>query len=1076
MKTQISDRALYSKDGNAWSNGKSLRWEADESVTKIVLGDHGNREEKIALRAALPENLRELYPRLTHLHVWNVQLGESLPLLPSGLEVLDLRHASGLTAIAALPSGLKTLVLEDCLDLVDLQIGGGDDLAELEDLSLAGSAKLDCATISYLAQSAPNVRRLDLSKLPALDSWVNDWPEQLERIDLNACENLVELPELWPKRLRRLGLRGAKALRSLDGLQALAGIDYLDLRGCASLREFPRFKSGAYPRTLYLHGSGITAPPAAEHGEEDENVAEKTEKFFDEIAAFGSGEAKACKLLLLGNGYAGKTHFAQLLTTGASARPRGSTHGVQFWPWKLAIKNERGEKRSVAMQIWDFGGQEIYHGTHRLFASAGSVFVVLWNPDEEAEAQKREPPSSYEDEKRPLVYWLDYIHEICKQPEVAIVCSRRVLANADTKRRLFESLTDKYSDLSDIYFVDSEPNDGRSFGQKRNIESWLASAVGRVVTAEQASVPSFWEIAQELVAASLRAKDDRSPRVMIEKPVASKAEFAECLTRAIRQTVKAEGAKYGKLKAAVDGGTFDLKEGDRLERLLGFLSRSGWVYWNERLFDSQVIVDQKWALDGIYAVLDRDPKVYGAILQGRGRFTLKDLNDLCWKTAGKARYSEDEQFTILSFMEQCDLIFREHSSEESWRGETVYVSFEHLRPGGIGPESVRSNEDDSAVVQATLSSERLHKGQWQRLLVEFGRQYGSDADYYSDGLQLYNRDGQRVRIWREIRSTGIGGKIGVSVSPLHAPLKPSGELVYGRPLSVRERFEQLVEFVARFVEDIDRPVEDKAEVREGWGFSSMKLTTVSPKTAGDAMTAIDVFVSYTWNPKRNAAGNFEIEVPIDYEEPVNLIEERFREWSIVDENARVRLTLLRDSTSLGLGGSIRAFMQNGCKSSKVIIVHSDKYFYSTCCMFELHCIREELSDKVGKSWRTVVIPVALGTGHLDDGLADRFTRFWRGAPMAVRSLRDKDLSTLPRPPLCDRDPEAFWKGVLRGFRHINEHTNVETMSENFCSAIDRFSDRIVDFPGWNIPWNHDNPDTTLQRIKARILGEADSAH
>ena len=36
-----------------------------------------------------------------------------------------------------------------------------------------------------------------------------------------------------------------------------------------------------------------------------------------------------------------------------------------------------GRAEPTTVHVWDFGGQEIYHNTHRLFASEGTVFVIV---------------------------------------------------------------------------------------------------------------------------------------------------------------------------------------------------------------------------------------------------------------------------------------------------------------------------------------------------------------------------------------------------------------------------------------------------------------------------------------------------------------------------------------------------------------------------------------------------------------------------------------------------------------------------------------------------------------------------
>src|SRR5271166_3869672 len=61
-------------------------------------------------------------------------------------------------------------------------------------------------------------------------------------------------------------------------------------------------------------------------------------------------------------------------------------------------------KGPVRLNLWDFGGQDIYHGSHTLFLHGQAIFLLLWNPEEEKTAGNKTDP-----EHRPITYWLDYL-------------------------------------------------------------------------------------------------------------------------------------------------------------------------------------------------------------------------------------------------------------------------------------------------------------------------------------------------------------------------------------------------------------------------------------------------------------------------------------------------------------------------------------------------------------------------------------------------------------------------------------------------------------------------------------------
>jgi internalin A len=86
------------------------------------------------------------------------------------------------------------------------------------------------------------------------------------------------------------------------------------------------------------------------------------------------------KLMMLGNGRIGKTQICRRLRNEAYDPRVESTHGIlitsAMLPWPRADHADR-------LQIWDFGGQDIYHGTHALFMRSRAIFALVWIPEAE---------------------------------------------------------------------------------------------------------------------------------------------------------------------------------------------------------------------------------------------------------------------------------------------------------------------------------------------------------------------------------------------------------------------------------------------------------------------------------------------------------------------------------------------------------------------------------------------------------------------------------------------------------------------------------------------------------------------
>lgn len=56
------------------------------------------------------------------------------------------------------------------------------------------------------------------------------------------------------------------------------------------------------------------------------------------------------------------------------------------------------------LNIWDFGGQDIYHGAHTLFMKTSAIFLSVWQPDFETTGEQSAEGLLFRN--YPLPYWL----------------------------------------------------------------------------------------------------------------------------------------------------------------------------------------------------------------------------------------------------------------------------------------------------------------------------------------------------------------------------------------------------------------------------------------------------------------------------------------------------------------------------------------------------------------------------------------------------------------------------------------------------------------------------------------------
>jgi len=112
------------------------------------------------------------------------------------------------------------------------------------------------------------------------------------------------------------------------------------------------------------------------------------------------------KMIVVGRGNVGKTSIVNRLVHDNFNPNEVLTHGIQITSWPLNLGDE-----NIQLNIWDFGGQEIMHGTHQLFLTPRSFYLIVLNSREENTESEVE-------------YWLKLIQSYGKDSPVIIVLNK----------------------------------------------------------------------------------------------------------------------------------------------------------------------------------------------------------------------------------------------------------------------------------------------------------------------------------------------------------------------------------------------------------------------------------------------------------------------------------------------------------------------------------------------------------------------------------------------------------------------------------------------------------------------------
>ena len=155
------------------------------------------------------------------------------------------------------------------------------------------------------------------------------------------------------------------------------------------LAEMPQLKE------LYINDNPIIQPPPEQLGDALTDVMtvdlDALRRYYAQLRRAGQAYFYEAKLLLIGEGGGGKTSLARklLAPTAPLPLPKDSTEGIDILNWQFPIpddavsapdpsgfENPKG-LRQYQVNIWDFGGQSVYHATHQFFLSKRSVYVLL---------------------------------------------------------------------------------------------------------------------------------------------------------------------------------------------------------------------------------------------------------------------------------------------------------------------------------------------------------------------------------------------------------------------------------------------------------------------------------------------------------------------------------------------------------------------------------------------------------------------------------------------------------------------------------------------------------------------------
>jgi internalin A len=743
-----------------------------------------------------------------------------------------------------------------------------------------------------------------------------------------------------------IGDEGARALSALTGLTTLdlGGNSIKDIGALVALKELEKLTLSRNPietpcpalwfnpslREVYLEDATLgDVPRELLSQSSSDNCLERLRAHFRD-AAQGSPEiVRDLKVMVLGNGRVGKTQICRRLVGWQALRlpnedaeferDARSTHGVQVTRALLP-----SDEAPTPLHIWDFGGQDLYLGTHALFLRTRAVFPIVWTP--QSEKEREHVYAGIPSKNFPLGYWVEYVAQMAGREQPILLIQNQCDGPGDRVKapRVDADLLDSFGFHKTLaYSAKTKRGHAGLIGALQEAVSFVHETQGMPrIGGGRAFVKRKLE---ELRDAAQQAREqggaDPALAVIDKTALAALCNDPACVSA---------------------GGV------ENQDQLLYYLHQIGTVFYQPPLFGGRIIVDQQWALEAIYAVFERESGIAKRIRnQWGGRFTRSDLGRYLWDEFG---HGEKEQELFLDMMRSCRIAFalREPAVEGA---ETVYLAPD-LLPSKSDVERRLEWDDGAPTFRQSVPFDLLPPGLLRTIMAEIGEEAGVAATYWDNGLYFYERQTRSRAIIEQVpEPEGWAGAITIRtqggdaetlLAALTQLVKDNQDRLgigFGEGRRYRHGngfLDRLGDMLGRGSSRQKKAIEQVAEMR------ALLEGPQSGRGDGDPRRALDpgpeplpanaCYLSYAWGNSSPDAS------------PEDRDRERAADAICAAAQKKGR-TVIRDRDVMRFGDSITNFMNQIAGGQRIYVILSAKYLQSPFCMYELYSIWNECRRK-----------------------------------------------------------------------------------------------------------------------------------
>lgn len=307
------------------------------------------------------------------------------------------------------------------------------------------------------------------------------------------------------------------------------------------------------------------------------------------------------KMVIVGQGHVGKTCILNRLINNIYTE-NPSTEGIDISAWYFHKQNQE-----YKLNVWDFGGQEIYHSTHQFFLTERSLYLLVWD-------------ALAEEEYGRIDYWLKTIQSFAAESPIIIVINKCDKDIGRIRRIDKEDYQSRFPQIKDVFYVSCKDDVGID-----ELRKYIESLAIRLPLMKTTWLSSWMSVRRTL--------EERSRH---ENFIPYQTYLEICASKDIGDDEALSLAKY-------------LHD-------LGIIL----FYHDDPLLKNLVILSSEWGTDAVYKVLDEQEQLLKA---RNGILRMEDLPKIWTDTA---RYPERLHPYLLNLMEKFQLTFRIHSTPPTY--------------------------------------------------------------------------------------------------------------------------------------------------------------------------------------------------------------------------------------------------------------------------------------------------------------------------------------------------------------------------------------------------------------------------